>query len=224
MRKFQIYKAENAAAAPIVFLLTGDEDGAGAWELARELSARAFSLAVVPVTDWDRELSPWAAKRVFKGGADFGGGADGLLRELEDEVVPTVLDELQTAAPCILAGYSLAGLCAVYAPYRTRAFSGAISASGSLWFPNFMEFTASHDFVRRPERVYFSLGDRESRTKNPVMQCVEDNTRAICACFAKKGVETTFERNPGNHFQDAELRLAKGIAWMLRADAPTGEG
>ena len=26
-------------------------------------------------------------------------------------------------------------------------------------------------------------------------------------------IETTFEMNPGNHFKDADLRLAKGIAW-----------
>lgn len=30
------------------------------------------------------------------------------------------------------------------------------------------------------------------------------------------GIETTFEMNPGNHFKDADLRLAKGIAWMLK--------
>ncbi|SDB11638.1 hypothetical protein [Butyrivibrio sp. INlla16] len=29
-------------------------------------------------------------------------------------------------------------------------------------------------------------------------------------------IETTFEMNPGNHFKDADLRLAKGIAWILK--------
>jgi len=33
--------------------------------------------------------------------------------------------------------------------------------------------------------------------------------------IAAQGIETTFEMNPGNPFQDAERRLAKGIAWML---------
>lgn len=210
-----IYPAADASAAPVVFLLTGDEDGSKTWELARAMTPRPFSLAVIPVEDWNRDLSPWATARVFKGGEDFGDGADELLLRLEQTVVPSVKGALQTDAPCILAGYSLAGLCAVYAPYRTRAFSGVISASGSLWFPNFVEFTASHDFARRPERVYFSLGDQESRTKNPVMRRVEENTRFLCAAYAEKGIETTFELNPGNHFRDAELRLAKGIAWTL---------
>ena len=170
----------------------------------------------VPVADWNRDLSPWAARRVFKGGEDFGGGAKVFLQTLESEIVPAVRAEAD--APCILAGYSLAGLCAVYAAYRTTAFSGVISASGSLWFPGFLEFAASHAFARKPERVYFSLGDKESRTKNPVMRLVEDNTRKLRDAYAAQGIETTFERNPGNLFQDAELRLAKGIAWILERD------
>ena len=209
------FDGKSDADAPIIFLLSGDEDGARVWDAARQLTARPFSLATVPVTDWNRDLSPWAARRVFKGGEDFAGGADAFLQTLEDETVPAVRAEVQTDAPCILAGYSLAGLCAVYAAYRTTAFSGVISASGSLWFPGFSEFAASRPFARKPERVYFSLGDRESRTKNPVMRLVEDNTRKLCDAYAAQGVETTFERNPGSHFQDAELRLAKGIAWIL---------
>ena len=34
--------------------------------------------------------------------------------------------------------------------------------------------------------------------------------------YKNKGIETTFEMNPGNHFKDADLRLAKGIAWILK--------
>ena len=212
---FHFESRADAADAPIIFLLTGEEDGARVRDAARRLTARPFSLVTVPVPDWNRDLSPWAARRVFRGGEDFGGGADAFLRTLEGEIVPAVRAELQTDAPCVLAGYSLAGLCAVYAAYRTAAFSGVISASGSLWFPGFSEFAASHAFARKPERVYFSLGDRESRTKHPVMRLVEDNTRRLCDAFAAQGVETAFELNPGSHFQDAELRLAKGIAWIL---------
>ena len=214
MQSWHIHKS-NTPNAPIVFLLTGDEDGAKVWGTARELTARPFSLVTVPVEDWNRDLSPWAAPRVFKGGKDFGGGADKLLETLENEIVPTVKAELRTDAPCILAGYSLAGLCVVYALYRTKAFSGVISASGSLWFPDFMEFAAARDFARKPERVYFSLGDQESKTKNPTMCRVEEDTRALNETYAAHGIKTTFELNPGNHFQDAELRLAKGVAWML---------
>jgi len=56
---------------------------------------------------------------------------------------------------------------------------------------------------------------KESRTKNPVMRLVEENTRKLCDAYAAHGIATTFEMNPGNRFQDAALRLAKGIAWIL---------
>lgn len=47
------------------------------------------------------------------------------------------------------------------------------------------------------------------------MRLAEENTRKLCDAYAARGIETTFELNPGNHFQDAKLRLAKGIAWIL---------
>ena len=132
-RRLHVYLAEtNALDAPVIFLLAGGEDGTKVLELAQRLTTQQFSLVIVPVADWNRELSPWAAPSVFKGGEDFSGGADKLLRELESDIVPSVMEELRADVPCILAGYSLAGLCAVYALYRTRIFSGVISASGSL--------------------------------------------------------------------------------------------
>ncbi len=44
---------------------------------------------------------------------------------------------------------------------------------------------------------------------------VEDKTRKIYEHYKDSGINTTFEMNPGNHFKDVDLRLAKGIAWIL---------
>ena len=33
--------------------------------------------------------------------------------------------------------------------------------------------------------------------------------------YKSLGVETVFEMNPGNHFQDAAQRIAKGIVWLV---------
>ena len=60
--------------------------------------------------------------------------------------------------------------------------------------------------------IYFSLGDREARTRNALLSTVEDKTGKVYDKYKNKGIETTFEMNPGNHFKDADLRLAKGIA------------
>ena len=214
-----LFRPERVSSdTPLVLLLTGGEDPAAIWEKARRMTERDFCLAALPVTDWERELSPWRAEKVFRGGRDFGDGADETIRELEHEIMP----ELKRTPgfrdmPCVIAGYSLAGLFAVYALYRTDVFSGAVSASGSLWFPGFLDYAASHAMPRTPGRVYLSLGDREKNTKSPVMRRVEENTAALHEKFCAGGVECIFELNPGSHFQDVEHRIAKGIARIVSA-------
>ena len=61
-----------------------------------------------------------------------------------------------------------------------------------------------------------SLGDREARVGNPVIRTVQDNTEYLAGYYREKGIETVFELNEGNHFKDAALRSAKGIAAILR--------
>ena len=176
--------------SPLVLLLTGGEDPGAVWKETRRLTEWEFCLAALPVTEWENELSPWKAEKVFRGGRDFGDGADGTIRELEREIVPELKRALSFRdMPSIIAGYSLAGLFAVYALYRTDIFSGAVSASGSLWFPGFLDYDASHAMPRIPGRVYLFLGDREKNTKNPVMRWVEENTAALHERFCAEGIE-----------------------------------
>ena len=207
--------ADGKPDAPFVCLLAGREDSAQIRTLAQEMGAPPFSMAVIPVADWNDSLSPWPAPGL-RGGGDFGGGADAFLRALE-AALPAVRAALEAPdAPCYLAGYSLAGLFSVYALYRSAAFAGAASVSGSLWFPGFAEFCASHEPKCVPDRVYFSLGDRESRTKNELLRRTEDMTRALSAALRERGTESVFELNPGGHFKDAETRVARGLAWLMR--------
>ena len=64
---------------------------------------------------------------------------------------------------------------------------------------------------RRPDRIYLSLGVKEKKTRHPLLKTVQDNTEAIAKHYRQLGIEVTFELNPGNHFQDAPFRSAKGI-------------
>ena len=110
-----------------------------------------------------------------------------------------------------IAGYSLAGLFALYAMYRCDAFDRAASISGSLWYPHFREFAAEHEMPRRPDRIYLSLGDKEKKTRHPLLKTVQDNTEALAKHYRQLGIEVTFELNPGNHFEAVDFRSAKGI-------------
>ena len=166
--------------------------------------------------DWNRDLSPWRAPKVFRGGEDFSGGADAFLQNLVENVIPFVENRLNiTNCKRIIAGYSLAGLFAAYTFYKSGAFCSGASVSGSLWFDGFMEFAASEGFCRLPERFYFSVGDREKCTKNPRMAAVEDCTKAAAELFRSRGAVTRFELNSGGHFSESEARLAKGIAFAM---------
>ena len=219
-RAVSCFESGEDQNAPLFLLCAGQEGGVRIFEETSVRTDRPFRLIVFPVENWEEELSPWEAKRVFKGGSDFGSGADETARLLTRDVLPAVRAALNAPdAPCYLVGYSLAGLFALYALFVTEAFAGAVSCSGSLWFPGFLEFAADREMRRPPERIYLSLGDREARTRNPVMATVEERTAALCALFRERGYDPVFELNPGNHFQDPEKRLARGLAWILDRSA-----
>ncbi len=207
-RRIGLYPAAEKGA-PLVLLCGGGE------ERGPSLAGAGFSLAAVEELDWNRDLSPWPAPALRKGEEAFSGGADAFLEILAGKILPAVREALGAApAGAYLAGYSLAGLFALYALYRTDAFDGAVSASGSLWYPGFSEFAARHAFVKKPRRVYLSLGDREKRSAHPLLRRVEDETRRFEQLLRERGVETVLEMNAGGHFQDAGARLARGIRWI----------
>ena len=183
--------------------------------LDREIAAlgdvsRPFALAAFQVSDWNRDLSPWEAPPVF-GKLPFGGRAEATLAFLTDRLLPELRDRLalpESAALC-LGGYSLAGLFALWAATRTQLFSAVAAASPSVWFPGWLEEVKAHP-IQAPV-VYLSLGDREERTKNPLMATVGDCIRALYALLLPDH-RVTLEWNEGNHFQNPELRTARAFS------------
>lgn len=210
-----IYPA-SAAEKPIVYLNTSADEGKKIFRILQEQACPDFTLVTVCGIDWDYELTPWKAPAVFPGGTEFGGEGSRFLSVLTEKIVPQVESEItDTVLWRGIAGYSLVGLFAIYALYKTDLFSRAASMSGSLWFPDFKEFVLTREFKRIPECVYFSLGDKESRTRNPYLKTVQSNTEEIAAFFRTREIETAFERNPGNHHTDTAARSAVGIRWIL---------
>ena len=161
-------------------------------------------------------MAPWDSPPTFKNADPCTGGADDYLRLLTEEIIPAAEKELGGVPRWRgIAGYSLAGLFALYAIYQTDLFSRVGSMSGSLWFPGMKEYIFSHEPKRWPDRMYFSLGDKESKTRNPILRTVQENTEEICAYYQRKGIDTVFQLSPGNHFVQSVERTAAGIIWML---------
>lgn len=206
----------ESAGAPLIILHTFQDEGEQVYRAAKNVTREEFSLAAIGGLNWDDEMSPWASPPISKDDTPCTGGADKYLQTFEEIILPEILAKL-TAKPVYIAaaGYSLAGLFAVYSMYRTKIFSRIASASGAFWFPNFLDFAQENKILRVPEKIYFSLGDKEAKTKNKILQPVEDNTRRLENFCHTLGIETIFELNAGNHFQHTTERTAKAVAWIL---------
>lgn len=171
----------------------------------RRLTDTHFRLIAYPIGDWNRDLSPWNAQAVF-GNENFGDGASATLKE----ILALTEDQSKTY---YLGGYSLAALFALWAAYQTDGFRGVAAASPSMWFPGFTDYMATHTI--RCDAVYLSLGDKEAKTRNPVMATVGDKIREAHDILRSSGIDSILEWNEGNHFREPDRRTAKALAWLL---------
>ncbi len=165
-----------------------------------------FCLVALKVNDWNKDLSPWSVPAVF-GNEPFGGGAN-------DTLLHVLAEMSDQKKRYYIGGYSLAGLFALWAATQTDQFKGVAAASPSVWFPGFLEYIKENDI--RTDTVYLSLGDKEEKTKNPVMKTVGDNIKNAHELLKAKGKNTILEWNPGNHFKDPDIRTARAFAWILK--------
>lgn len=201
---------------PIIYLNTFSDEGQKVYEAAHAAGCAPFTLVAISDLEWNHDMVPWDSPSAFKNANPCTGGADGYLRLLTEEIIPTAEKKINGVPRWRgIVGYSLAGLFALYAIYQTDLFSRVGSVSGSLWFPGMKEYIFSHEPKRLPDYMYFSLGDKESKTRNPVLQNVRKNTEEIQTFYQSKGLDTVFQLNSGNHYNHAVERTATGLYWLL---------
>ncbi len=185
-------------------------------QACNEISCKKFHLVTIEKVDWNENLSPWAADSVVTKDDGFSGRGAEFLQWIFKKVVPLVDETLRKEQHVsYIAGYSMAGLFALWSLYQTDYFNGAVCASGSLWFPAFEEYVLTNEMKASPKGIYLSLGDRESAGRNPVLKKTETIYRNLFAFFIQQEQNVFFEMNQGNHFKDVDLRLAKGLTWLL---------
>ena len=129
-------------------------------------------------------------------------------------MLPYIQDNLHPKS-LILGGYSLGGLFALWSVTRTDAFEGVFAGSPSLWMEGWNEYADTHPLKVR--YAYMSLGDKEECTRKQPFCIIGDRVRQ-----QHKRHETQLgsdhcilEWNEGGHFNEIELRKAKGFAWLL---------
>ena len=131
-------------------------------------------------------------------------------------LIPTLkaLLSAPVAPASIIAGYSLAGLFALWAAAQADSpFERVISCSGSLWYPGVLKAIALP-----PERalrsVYLSVGAKEKNSGPKMFREVERCTREAYERYLD--CAKTLVINPGGHFHQVTERFYQGIAWTLQ--------
>ena len=214
--KLSFFQAKKADCPLIVFHSFSDEGEAVYQELRKQNAPECHFLSIA-IHDWQREMSPWPAAALSKDAEVFSGGADAYLESLLSTILPWAGERIRGKASFMgVAGYSLAGLFALYAMYKTDVFSRVAAMSGSFWFPGMRNFCKENTMKILPEKLYLSIGDQESRTRHPILKTMQENTEELLEYFRSLGIPCKYELNPGNHFQDVNLRCAKGIMELLQ--------
>lgn len=203
----------NLKASTFLMYLV-DESNPEDYEQIYQKVSNEYQLCMISVYihDWQGELSPWSAPAIF-GKHDFAGNAAKFLAELEGFWKWFKDEHNIESNQMYLCGYSLAGLFALWASSQTNLFTKIAAVSPSVWYFNFVEYMQQNPIQTR--EVYMSLGDKEANAKNKVMATVKDCFEAVIQIIQKQNISLTYEYNPGNHFQDVELRMMKGIQQLL---------
>ena len=215
---------DNNSLNHIVYLHVYDGDDFDVLSECQRIGCPPFTLVAIKPACWNDDLTPWECPGLFADDAPFAGHAQDQLRLLEEEIIPQVERECgkpNGARICrTVAGYSLAGLFATWTAFNSSTFSRIASASGSLWYPDFAHFATETPLACPIDCAYFSLGSKEAKTPSRLLRNVATGTDEVVAAFRSKGVSTQFESNPGNHFKEPALRMARGIAWAISQQAP----
>ncbi len=200
--------------SPVVFLNTFAGEGQKIACLLQKAGVD-LSLAAISGLDWNANLSPWTASPLSSRDPPFAGGAADHLALLTEKILPET-EKFLPGKPAWrgIAGYSLAGLFALYALYQTDIFTRAACMSSSFWFPGLLPYAVSHEMKRKPDCLYFSLGDNEHKTRHPLLRQVRPNTEQLYAHYQQQGIKTVLQYPPGNHFRNPEDRTASGIQWI----------
>lgn len=159
------------------------------------------SLVMIYPYDWNYCMTPW--KYHDKNMGKTGGG-----EEFLSWFISEIYDEKYQRQ--YIGGYSLGGLFALFAACEKELFDGVMSVSGSLWYPGALEYFNEKSIGKRIGKIYMSLGDKESLTKNAEREKVGFNTEKLAEVFGKTK-EVFFEYNRGGHFTDINGRIAKSI-------------
>lgn len=218
IRIFEKKSHEKQKQIPIFYMpVLSLDQGDKIWSLIE----KDCILVMIFIEHWNKDLSPWKAEKIFKGGEDFDGEGNRfcniLISKIVVEVEKIVGIKIESKNRGII-GYSMAGLFALYCIFQTDLFGLVGSVSGSLWFEGILEYVKENVPVcknREEMSFYFSIGDKENNAKEQRIAIVRDNTDKIVEYFSARYDRVVYVINPGGHFQNPEKRIVDGIHQLI---------
>lgn len=142
-------------------------------ELIEQLNLRTERAVLVGVYPNNRlsEYTPWPEPAIRPGTPDFGGQLGQYHRELNNEILPALIDEYALDTEKLAyGGYSLGGLAATMSLWETDAFAAVFSLCGSFWYPGVADFIEEHVPKNYSAQVYLQMVS--GRAKATTTACV----------------------------------------------------
>ena len=176
-------------------------------------ATKGFAIVFFDTVEWAKALMPWHDEAVSRD-EEVGMHAQDTLIYIEESLVPW-LHERFGKLPCIIGGYSLGGLFALWAARQSAAFCAVAAASPSLWIKGWTDYADNRSL--NAQLAYVSLGNREEHCRNQRMARIGDCVRHEHLTLANQigSSATTLEWNSGGHFGNEAERTAKAFAWCI---------
>ena len=188
---------------------------------------KSYILIGFSINDWNTNLSPWYCPRLFgKEDNDFKGQGQSTFDWLINNCIPKIEKEIlllnnNRQIKRYIGGYSLAALFSLWVFYSNKnknekIFEGVCACSPSLWYLNWDNFIKDKE-ANEGSIIYLSLGDKEGKTKNEVFKKMKTGMDEMIEKVKNdKNVRIyIFEENKGGHYNDVDLRMAKGFKWII---------
>ncbi len=189
-----------------------------------EQASEKYNVTIVVVTgmDWQNVFSPWPAKGVPSGSADFKGESPEFLKFFQQDVIPGVETALGVGSEIerTLFGISMSGLFALWQWMICDTFKNIASLSGSFWYDGFIEWMKNLIIPHKSGRAFFLLGDKESQSKTKAFNIVGQNTREIISLLRSNGIHTEFQSVSGNHYDNPIPRLDTAFSALYSVSVP----
>lgn len=176
-------------------------------------ATKGFAIVFFDTVEWAKALMPWQDEAVSRN-EEVGKHAQDTLVYIEESLVPW-LHKRFGKLPCIIGGYSLGGLFALWAARQSAAFCAVAAASPSLWIKGWADFADNRSL--NAQLAYVSLGNREEHCRNQCMARIGDCVRHEHLTLTEQigTTATTLEWNNGGHFGEEAERTAKAFAWCI---------